>query len=65
MNTLNASKNKLENKKYFFLVIGPESNSGYLDSWLKEYDKTTFLISEMKIGSIRVQIRNNNSFREN
>lgn len=65
MYRLNASKNELENKKYFFLIIDPESNSGYLDSWLKEYDKTTFLISEMKIGSIRVQIRNNNSFREN
>ena len=56
-------KSDLSQKKYFFLIIEPGSKSGFLNSWIREYDLKTKLISERTFGSIRVQVRSNNLYK--
>jgi len=59
---LNALINNLNQKKYFFLIIEPDSKGDYLNSWLNKYDLSTSIISEEKFGHITVQVRKNISY---
>jgi hypothetical protein len=60
---LNNKMSDLSKKKYFFLVIEPGSKSGFLNTWIHEYDVKTKLITERTFGAIRVQVRSNNLYR--